>query len=284
MALSLQAEWQYICRVVPGIAQDLAPVKAVIRSDFLLALFSSTTLMVIDNDFCCLLGHSVKMGGVSIRDPTQAADRLFEASKKATSLLAKNVVANADFTVKMHRAQVRQVLARLHKDRMEAEESFLTELSSRDHGLHNHLEAAKESGAWLTALPCHLNGMHLSPQEFQDMTHLKYGKQPLGLENTCNRCCQMFSVEHTMSCKKSGLVNTVTRQSNRSGYQWRNLLTAGPVSATNLKIFLVATPDSLLAEPPPTFPLQIPTITLAMKLAATHLSTASGSPEQHSSS
>ena len=63
MASSLQAEWQYVCRVVPGIAAELAPVETAIRSDFLPSLFGGSTPMAIDDDFRRLLGHSVKMGG-----------------------------------------------------------------------------------------------------------------------------------------------------------------------------------------------------------------------------
>ncbi|KAL7447678.1 hypothetical protein ACHAXS_000063, partial [Conticribra weissflogii] len=175
MASSLQAEWQYVCRVIPGIAQDLAPVEAAIRSDFLPALFGGTTPMSIDDDFRRLFGHSVKMGGIGIWDPTKAADRLFEASKEATSHLGENLAANTEFAVETHRAQVQQALARLRKDRMETEESFLSKLLSCNRGLRNHLDAAKESGAWLTAMPCRLNGTQLSPQEFQDALRLRYG-------------------------------------------------------------------------------------------------------------
>ncbi|KAL7461468.1 hypothetical protein ACHAXS_001898, partial [Conticribra weissflogii] len=217
MASSLQAEWQYVCRVVPGIAQALAPVEAAIRSDFLPALFGGTTPMSIDDDFRRLLGHSVKMGGIGIRDPTKTADRLFEASKEATAHLAANLAVNAEFAVETHRAHVRQASARMRKERTEAEESFLSELSSRDRGLRNHLDAAKESGAWLTALPRRLNGTQLSPQEFQDALRLRYGKRPLGLEDTCDGCCQPFSVEHAMSCKKGGLV---TRRHEAVKQEW----------------------------------------------------------------
>ncbi|KAL7460757.1 hypothetical protein ACHAXS_001199 [Conticribra weissflogii] len=48
--------------------------------------------------------------------------------------------------------------------------------------------------------------MQLLLQEFQDALQLRYGKRLLDLEDTCNRCCQTFSMEHAMSCKKGGLV------------------------------------------------------------------------------
>ena len=217
MASSLQAEWQYVCRVVPGIAAELAPVETAIRSNFLPSLFGGSTPMAIDDDFRRLLGHSVKMGGIGIRDPTKVADRLFAASMEATASLAENLAANAVFSIEAHRAQVRQASATMRRDRATAEEAFLAELSARDRGIRNHIDAAKESGAWLTALPRRLNGTQLSPQEFQDALRLRYGKRPLNLEDTCDGCCQPFSVEHAMSCKKGGLV---TRRHEAVKQEW----------------------------------------------------------------
>lgn len=147
MVTSLQAEWQYICCVVPGIAKDLAPIKAAIHSDFLPALFGRTTPMTIDNDFSCLLSHSVKMGGIGIRNPTTVPDCIFAASKEAAALLPKTLMANANFLIEAHCDQVWQAAAAMRHDCMKAEEAFLEELSSRDCSLCNHLNVAKESSA-----------------------------------------------------------------------------------------------------------------------------------------
>ncbi|KAL7461532.1 hypothetical protein ACHAXS_001951 [Conticribra weissflogii] len=119
--------------------------------------------MAIDNDFCQLLGHSVKMGGIGICNPTKVADRLFAASKDATAILVSNLAANMDFSIKAHHAQVRQALAAMCQDCAIKEEALLDELSSCNCGLRSHLDAAKESGAWLTAMPLCLNRAQLSP-------------------------------------------------------------------------------------------------------------------------
>ncbi|KAL7460483.1 hypothetical protein ACHAXS_000976 [Conticribra weissflogii] len=103
--------------------------------------------MAIDDDFCHLLGHSVKMGGINIRHKTKNADCLFAASNDATAILVKNFTTNADFSIKAHCAQVRQALATMHQDCMTKEEAFLEELSSLNCGLRNHIDTAKKSGA-----------------------------------------------------------------------------------------------------------------------------------------
>ncbi|KAL7447694.1 hypothetical protein ACHAXS_000074, partial [Conticribra weissflogii] len=66
MAMSLQAKWKYGCRIVPGIAVDLALIEKAIHWDFLPALFGGSRPMAIDDDFHHLLGHNVKMGGIGI--------------------------------------------------------------------------------------------------------------------------------------------------------------------------------------------------------------------------
>ncbi|KAL7460692.1 hypothetical protein ACHAXS_001138, partial [Conticribra weissflogii] len=65
-------------------------------------------------------------------------------------------------------------------------------LSTQDHGPWNHINATKESGTWLTTLPCCLNSMQLLLQKFQDALCLHYNRQPLNLEDNCNGCCQWF--------------------------------------------------------------------------------------------
>ncbi|KAL7458901.1 hypothetical protein ACHAXS_000437 [Conticribra weissflogii] len=205
MATSLKTKCQYVCHVVPGIAADLAPIEKAICCNFLPALFGGSSPMVINNNFHRLLGQSVKMGGIGIRDPTKVANRLFHVSKDATAILIKNLAANADFSIEAYQAQVKQALSMMHRDHATEEEAFLDNLSSRDRSLRNHLDATKESGAWLTALPRCLNGTQLSPQEFQDALRLCYGKLPLDLEDTCDSCCQPFFFKHAMLCKKRGL-------------------------------------------------------------------------------
>lgn len=145
--------------------------------------------MTINADCHQLLGQSVKMGGTSISDPTKIANHLFEALKEVTTLLAEHLAANAEFSVEAHRAQVRQALAAMCHDQMAEEDTFTKQCSSCNCSLRNYLDAAKESSAWLTAMPCKLNSMQLSPQEFLDAFQLHYGKRPFNPEDTCDGCC-----------------------------------------------------------------------------------------------
>lgn len=79
--------------------------------DFLPALFGGTTQLRVDDNFRRLLSHSIKRGGLGIRNPTAVANRLFQASKEATTILAANLMHHNAFSVEAHCAQVQQAVA-----------------------------------------------------------------------------------------------------------------------------------------------------------------------------
>ena len=68
------------------------------------------------------------------------------------------------------------------------------------------LHRATRNGAWLSAVPHHLNGTELSREELRHNICLKYGLMPQDIPATCDGCGKNFSIEHTLSCTKGGLV------------------------------------------------------------------------------
>ena len=63
-AVSLQLEWQYICRAVPGMEEMLRPVEDAIVGDFIPALLDIQPDELTPT-LCRLLGHGVKQGGIT---------------------------------------------------------------------------------------------------------------------------------------------------------------------------------------------------------------------------
>ena len=57
--VSLQSEWQYICRAVPGVGEMLRPVEDVIKGDFISALLDIQPGKLTPT-LRRLLGHGVK--------------------------------------------------------------------------------------------------------------------------------------------------------------------------------------------------------------------------------
>ena len=60
--------------------------------------------------------------------------------------------------------------------------------------------------AWLSAVPYCLNSTELSWEKFRDNLRLRYGLMPQDIPATCDGCGKKFSIEHTLSCPKGGIV------------------------------------------------------------------------------
>jgi hypothetical protein len=71
---SLQAEWQYICCVVPSADQYLEPVELALCMKFIPALLQVSE--PVDEVCCQLLSHGVKMGGIATKNPITSAPHL----------------------------------------------------------------------------------------------------------------------------------------------------------------------------------------------------------------
>jgi hypothetical protein len=74
LASSLQAKWQYICRVVPGAKHYLGPIKTAICEKFIPALLQVSD--PVDDTFRQLLSQGMKMGRLALRNPVASAPHL----------------------------------------------------------------------------------------------------------------------------------------------------------------------------------------------------------------
>ena len=99
----LQNEWQYVQRVVADTAPFFAPLKEAIHTHFLPSLLGLPSTE-IDRDYRQLLTHSVKMGGLAIRNSVDTAPRVHLASIAATHHLTASLVQAATwFDLGTHR-------------------------------------------------------------------------------------------------------------------------------------------------------------------------------------
>ena len=83
------------------------------------------------------------------------------------------------------------------------------------------------AGAWITVVPYLLNGATLSAEDFRDNLRIRYRIMPLYLHQTCNGCGEKLTVEHTLHCKRGGLV-TVCH--NDVSAEWGTLCAAALTS------------------------------------------------------
>ena len=71
LGISLQSEWQYLKRTVPGVGTLMGPIEEALKENPPPSLFRGEE---IDTDFQKMLGHSIKHGGLGIPDPQQSAE------------------------------------------------------------------------------------------------------------------------------------------------------------------------------------------------------------------
>jgi len=195
-----------VSRVVSDVAPHLAPIERAIRNEFLPALFDIGS-EDIDAQLREVLSHSVKKGGLGVRNPVDLAPYSFDTSKKATIELLKSMLDDTRFDLVAHRAQVSSIAQKHRAQRMEREQDYLDEIGQGKPALARRMLRACLSGIWLSSVPDCLNGNILSMEEFRDNIRLRYNLAPLDMPRHCDGCGERMTVEHALSCKKGGLVH-----------------------------------------------------------------------------
>ena len=94
-----------------------------------------------------------------------------------------------------------------HKREEDAKEKVRSIYQRAPDNLKKTLDLSSEKGSsvWLTVVPLHELGFNLNKREFRDAIKLRYDWP---IENIPTRCVcgDIFSVEHSMVCKKGGFI------------------------------------------------------------------------------
>ena len=117
---SLQSEWQYLSRCVPGVGKHLQPVEDAIKEYLIPALFQ-TTPDKVPEDMRQLLTHGVKQGSMNIRNPVAAADGLNKNSMEACEALVTSLTQDSRLDAQGHAQCVRQASTKARKERVKEE-------------------------------------------------------------------------------------------------------------------------------------------------------------------
>jgi hypothetical protein len=216
----LQNEWQYVQRVTSDMAPHFAPLEVAIRTKFLPALLGIAA-SDLDGEFCKLLTHGVKTGGIAIRNPMDTAVYVHEMSLRATSHLVTSMVdKDAHLDLEDHRECVvcwgqygrTKCLGRKQK--------FVDAQGVNKPAVKCQDILAGAAGLWLLVIPDCLNGNSLSAKEFRDNLRLRYNLLPLDMPQLCNGCGAPMTVEHALCCKVGNLVHI---QNDNVTDEWRHL-------------------------------------------------------------
>ena len=172
-------------------------------------------------EFRELLSHSLKVGGLGIRNPVASAEHVHKMSDHASSYLVSTLVfPGRGFDVDAHNQTVKESCADGTKQRLEREQEFLKDLMKDRPFLEQQMERACETGLFLKAIPRHINGTVLGADEWRDNVRLRYNLLPLNLPERCDGCGAKFTVQHALSCRKGGLLYT---RHNMGADEWRHL-------------------------------------------------------------
>ena len=215
----LQAEWQYLCRICPGVGEHLRPIEVALRERFIPAVLGHKGYVPSDSARQ-LFANGVKQGGLAIRIPHEQAEPLHAVSGEATRLLVAALLSGEELDLASHRRCVKQASSKARDLRIAEEEAFLLQLGI-DEGpkVARRFKRMKGSGAWLTRLPSQYEGTQLTRDEWHDNVSLRYGMRPANLPQQCDGCGANFNVRHALTCKKGGLV-TWRHNDARDEWAW----------------------------------------------------------------
>jgi hypothetical protein len=90
---------------VPGAGQYLEPVESALCKKFIPALLQVSE--PVDDVFCQLLSHGVKMGGIAIKNPVTSAPHLHQSLMDASNILVKALHNGGGHNTKAHKAVIK---------------------------------------------------------------------------------------------------------------------------------------------------------------------------------
>ena len=172
---SICHRWVFVQRTIKDIGHLFQPLEDCIRDKLIPALVGRAVSDVERQIFSL----PVRYGGLGIANPTECADREYEASCSITNQLASLILQQQQDLSFYNQELVSQKI----KDLQKAKDLHLSEKFDQikgciaDASLRRCLDLNREKGAgsWLTALPLKDHGFCLNKQEFRDAVYLRYG-------------------------------------------------------------------------------------------------------------
>ena len=202
---SICHRWVFVQRTINNISNLFQPLEDCIREKFIPAVVGRP---ITDHERQ-IFSLPVRYGGFGIADPTETADREYDASRSVTEGLANQILhQHQDFALYDQEA-VSSIIKHLQcaKDLYLTQKLEQIKRCTENPSLVRCLDLSREkgSGSWLTALPLKDHGFCLNKQEFRDAICLRYGWQIPNTPPYCG-CGVKNSVDHTLICAKGGYV------------------------------------------------------------------------------
>ena len=212
LSKSLQHEWAFVQRVNQCESAAFTPLEAALAETFLPCLFKppdpdgSQPALAVARPLTAL---PVKAGGLGVSNPTTTTTTSHEASlamaiKVSTALVGSSTTP---FSLAEHEAHVSATRLQTQTARAtDNQQTLAAIIAAAPDSRREGLSRACHTGAWLSVIPMPENDTVLSPLEFRDSLHLRYGLAPPDLPSHCDGCKKWFGVHHTFSCTHGGLL------------------------------------------------------------------------------
>ena len=164
---SLQTEWTYLQRVVPGTEAAFKPIEKALMEDFLPALLgdSIATAATLREQTCL----PVRFSGLGIPNPVSNARFGHDLSVKMTASVSGTLRVGAPLNAMAYARESEKILRAANVDKeLRLECNLAPLLAAADPAAARRMTRSRDTGAWLTAVPNLFNGTELSADEFRD--------------------------------------------------------------------------------------------------------------------
>ena len=145
------------------------------------------------------------LGGMGIKDPVDSAGIVFSTSRTCTKKILDAIKRQEEFCVfdhsQMHEAKKQQKVA-LNNSQQSTLASIMTSLSGDKRRAVKRAVDSKAS-IWLTVTPVSHHNVDLSPSSEM---HWQYRHLFFKVPAECDGCCDRFTFQHALDCRKGGLV------------------------------------------------------------------------------
>uniref|UniRef100_A0A0G4IDX9 Uncharacterized protein n=1 Tax=Chromera velia CCMP2878 TaxID=1169474 RepID=A0A0G4IDX9_9ALVE len=244
---SLQHEWKFVTRVVPGAGGQMGQLEGTIRDRLIPALMKRrrspgnggppTQHDVWLRDVTAL---PVQLLGLGIPKPTKTADRDYKTSAAASEAITEAILRGEDIDADEHVKRGQKARAAHKKAVKEAVEKEWERLGSQSgqaasEDQYEEVRQSKEKrqSGWLMATPLKEHGMNLSPDEFRDAMTIRYQGRVGGEKSRYEGCRGRWSLQHALNYPVGGLPTLRYDEVNRT---WASLAAeAYPAGAVHAK-------------------------------------------------
>ena len=193
--------WTFVQRTIPDTKELFVPLEKYIREHFITSVIGRN----MSDTHRRLVALPVRLGGLGIINPVEAADKEYQTSVKVTEDLVDLIYHQATSLKTLDKVKVKakvEALSLAKETFLKAELSFV--MSRLDQAAQRSIELLKEqgSGSCLTALPLGRLSYSLNKVEFRDSICLRYGWEIPNTPRFCS-CGTLNNLNHILNCNNN---------------------------------------------------------------------------------